>query len=314
MRALVTGATGFIGLQLVSELESSGYEVRILSRSEHFKHDTIVCDLVRQSIPESAFDQVDVIFHLAGYAHDVESNQDKWRSYYDLNVKATISLAEKAVKHNIKKFIFISSVKAGGVIFNDGCMSESNQKDPVDMYGLSKRQAEIEILKIGEDSDMHVTIVRPSLTYGCNMKGNLATMYFGIKKGWFPPLPKINNKRSMICIYDLVQAILLVSINKSSNGNIYIATDGKQYSSRYIYEIMYSSLNRGAHKWPFPLYFFLILAKIGDVISIFPFNTYTYQKLFSNECYSSEKLHKLGFKAKYNMHSFFNNQSVLNND
>ena len=307
MRALVTGATGFLGVQLVNELESSGYLVRILSRSEHSRYDTILCDLAKQNIPDSAFYQVDVIFHLAGYTHDTESSQDKWSSYYDLNVKATIALAEKAVKHNIKKFIFISSVKAGGIVFNDDCMSESNQEDPVEMYGLSKRQAEIKILKIGEESDMHVAIVRPSLIYGYNMKGNLATMYSGIKKGWFPSLPRINNKRSMICIYDLVQAILLVSTHKSSSGNIYIATDGKQYSSRYIYEIMCKSLNKDIPKWSFPLYFFFILAKIGDIVSVLPFNTYAYKKLFGNECYSSEKLYKLGFKPKYNMSSFFNN-------
>ena len=132
-------------------------------------------------------------------------------------------------------------------------------------------------------------------------------MYSGIKKGWFPSLPRINNKRSMICIYDLVQAILLVSTHKSSSGNIYIATDGKQYSSRYIYEIMCKSLNKDIPKWSFPLYFFFILAKIGDIVSVLPFNTYAYKKLFGNECYSSEKLYKLGFKPKYNMSSFFNN-------
>jgi len=91
MRALVTGATGFLGVQLVNELESSGYLVRILSRSEHSRYDTILCDLAKQNIPDSAFYQVDVIFHLAGYTHDTESSQDKWSSYYDLNVKATIA-------------------------------------------------------------------------------------------------------------------------------------------------------------------------------------------------------------------------------
>ena len=51
MRALVTGATGFLGTQLVNELESSGYLVRILSRSENSRYDTILCDLTQQNIP-----------------------------------------------------------------------------------------------------------------------------------------------------------------------------------------------------------------------------------------------------------------------
>ncbi len=304
MRALVTGATGFIGLQLVNRLKKSGYLVRILSRFDHPEYDTVTCDLEQQSIPDMAFDKVDVIFHLAGFAHDIKSSQGKCNSYYNLNVHATILLAEKAVEHNVNRFIFVSSVKAGGVHFHDNCMSESNQSTPFDAYGLSKRTAEIAILKIGKESGMHVSIVRPSLVYGDNMKGNLHTMYRGIERGWFPPLPKVRNMRSMICVHDLVRAILLVSITKSSNGNVYIVTDGVLYSSRYIYEIMCNALNKRIPKMVVPLWIFYTFSKVGDLFESIPFSSYSYGKLFGNECYSSEKIQKLGFRPRYNFKDF----------
>ena len=57
-------------------------------------------------------------------------------------------------------------------------------------------------------------------------------MISGVKKGWIPPLPEIGNRRSMIHVDDLVEAILLVASNKTSNGEIFIATDGNSYSAR----------------------------------------------------------------------------------
>ncbi|MFL2818435.1 MAG: SDR family oxidoreductase [Candidatus Puniceispirillales bacterium] len=62
------------------------------------------------------------------------------------------------------------------------------------MYGKTKREAELQLLKVSEESGMHVSIIRPSLVYGPFVKGNLKSMMLGIKKGWFPPLPKTDNK------------------------------------------------------------------------------------------------------------------------
>lgn len=78
------------------------------------------------------------------------------------------------------------------------CVSENDQGDPEEAYGKTKREAELKLLKIGKESGMHVSIIRPSLVYGSNAKGNLQLMLSGIKKGCFPPLPETGNKRSMI--------------------------------------------------------------------------------------------------------------------
>jgi nucleoside-diphosphate-sugar epimerase len=142
-----------------------------------------------------------------------------------INVDFTVQLAKLAVQSGVKGFVFVSSVKAGGIPTFGKCCNESDQHEPEGMYGKTKREAEKKLLKIGHQSGMHVSIVRSSLVYGPNVKGNLGGMLSGIKRGWFPPLPETGNRRSMIHVDDLVRAFLLVADDHHANGKIYIATD-----------------------------------------------------------------------------------------
>ena len=316
MKALVTGATGFIGSQLTKTLENNGYSLRILSRNNTTNHDTVICDLGSEEIPESALDAIDIVFHLAGYSHDLVSNPIKDKIYFDVNVKATVDLINIAAKKKVRKFIYISSVKAGGIIDKSNSMTEDDQGIPNDIYGATKRQAEIEVLRMGKTHDINVSILRPALVYGVRMKGNLAIMFNGIKSGWFPPLPETFNKRSMICINDLIDAILLIASDGRTNGRIYIATDGHQYSSRDIYKAMCLATGKNIPIWVTPKSVFSFLARIGDNVKYIPFNSYRYKKIFGDECYSSVELYNLGFKPKYDLFSFLkkNSKRVLENN
>jgi len=286
----VTGGTGFIGKRLIFALQKERINVRLLSRKKLNK-DTIVCDLKVDSIPDDSLIGVDTIFHLAGFSHDMRDATKIKNIYQKVNVDATIILAKLAVKSNIKKFIFVSSVKAGGVPDFGVCESEKYQGDPEGFYGKTKREAELKLLKIGKESGMHVSIIRPSLVYGPNVKGNLQLMLSGIKKGWFPPLPETGNKRSMIHVDDLVRAILLVADDRA-NGEIFTATDGNPHSSREIYNAMCSVLDRPIPKWSIPKFLFDMVSLINPRIK------YKFNKLLGDECYSSAKLEALGFKAQ----------------
>jgi nucleoside-diphosphate-sugar epimerase len=96
---------------------------------------------------------------------------------------------------------------------------------------------------------MHVSIVRPTLVYGPGVKGNLALMQLGIEKGWFPPLPEVGNRRSMIHVDDLVQVLLLAANDDRANGEIFIATDGVPHSSANIYEAICHVLGKAVPRW-----------------------------------------------------------------
>ena len=243
-------------------------------------------------MPKHALESIDTIFHLAGFAHDMQDPRKVEDLYRVINIDATVELARLAVENGVKRFVFISSVKAGGKAVSGQCINESDQSEPEGVYGESKREAELELLKIGKESGMHVSIVRPSLVYGPNVKGNLQLMLSGIKKGWFPPLPEIGNKRSMIHVDDLVRAILLVATDERANGEIFIATDSMPYSSREIYSAMCDVLEKSIPKWNVSKFLFDMVSLISPRIK------YKVDKLLGNECYSSEKLEALGFKVQ----------------
>ena len=289
---LLTGATGFVGRRLLRRLAASECEIRLLSRNPVANYTTIQCDFLHDSIPPCALDSVDTIFHLAGYAHDLRDAAMVEQLYRTVNVEITTRLAELAVQKGVKRFIFVSSVKAGGRAVNGHYMTEKDQGDPEGIYGKTKREAEIKLLEITEQSGMHVSIIRPPLVYGPGVKGNLRMMLLGIEKGWFPPLPKANNCRSMIHVDDLVEALLLVANEVRANREIFIATDGHLYSSREIYETMCSVLGKDVPQWYMPKFFINLGAMMNMRIR------HKVDKLMGDECYSSEKLQAIGFNAQ----------------
>ena len=292
LKVVVTGASGFIGHRLVNLLHNAGFLIHILSRRKHSLFNTSICDLEKEAIPIEALKGVDIIFHLAGHAHDSSDSLSDGHLYRTINVDATIKLAKLAVKSHVKKFVFISSVKAGGRPPIGTCANEDSQGVLYDIYGKMKHEAELKLLDIGKTSDMHISIVRPSLVYGPNVKGNLQLMLAGVKKGWFPPLPETGNRRSMIHVDDLVRAIFMIAEDKRANGKVFIATDGKPYSSREIYNTMREVTGKSIPKWSLPKILFNIASLVNYRIK------YKINKLLGDECYSSAKLESLGFEAK----------------
>ena len=287
----ISGASGFIGSRLLSLFSND--EVRLLVRSprDDLDYQQIGCDLESADMPSDCFSGIDTVFHLAGFAHDVH-NQGVQESYHKVNVVATVQLAKLAAKSGVKRFVFVSSVKAGGAPMHGECADESNQHCPDGIYGETKRSAEKELLKISLDTGMAVSIIRPALVYGPQVKGNLKLMMSGIDKGFFPPLPKVKNKRSMIHVDDLVRAILFIAEDDRAKGEIFIATDGRSYSSREIYTFMCSALEKKVPSWYMPKFLFNIASLISPRIN------YKINKLLGDECYSSAKLEALGFQAK----------------
>ena len=292
MTILVTGATGFIGNKLVCELRKKGEKIKILSRNSYPDVDSVVCDLSSNLIPSESLEGVKTIFHLAGFTHNLRDARKVKDLYQRINVDATVELARLALKYNVKNFIFISSVKAGRFSSMDSCVSEMQEDNAKSVYGRTKREAELRLLEIGKNTNMQVSIIRPALVYGPNVKGNLRLILLGINQGWFPPLPEIGNKRSMIHVDDLVRAILFIYDSNNTNGEIFIATDGKNYSAAQIYNNLCEVLGKPIPNWRLPL----VILKMISFIS--PNFKYKIQKLIGDEYYSSEKLESIGFKPK----------------
>ncbi len=294
MRVLVTGASGFIGKRLCDLLIKEEHSVRVITRNRTDFFDSIECDIENDDIPAEAFDDIEVIFHLAGYAHDLSNKADNEDKYMSLNVDATMKLAKLASLSKVRKFIYVSSVKAGN--FHDNINLDNGSSINLhEIYGASKRQAEISLLELAISTSMDVSILRPSLVYGPNVKGNLQAMQSAIKRGWFPPLPKLSNCRSMIHVDDVARSLLFIALNDQTNGEIYIATDGKTYSSSDIYEEFCTLLGKRIPSWRIPLTFLKFLALFGPSLNK------KIKKITGNEVYDSTKLEDTGFNTIFTL-------------
>tara|TARA_B100000809_G_scaffold251590_1_gene285249 strand:- start:1035 stop:1928 length:894 start_codon:yes stop_codon:yes gene_type:complete len=293
MTVLVTGASGFVGRRLCKFLIKKNISVRVVLRKKDITFgETILCDFEKETLSFEAFHDVETVFHLAGCTHDV-NNKRNIDIYRKINTETTTKIAEMAGANKVKNFVFVSSVKAGGSPAQGKIISEIDQGDPEGIYGVTKRDAELKLLDIGSQSKMHISIVRPTLIYGPGLKGNFLQMHEAVAKGWFPPLPFINNSRSLIHVDDLVRALWLVALDGRARNQIYIATDGESYSSREIYESICHSLDKPIPKWYIPYFIFLIPSLFSGGLR------HKVKKLFEDSNYSSKKLESLGFKAKY---------------
>jgi nucleoside-diphosphate-sugar epimerase len=283
MRVLVTGATGFIGNRLCDLLIKEGHIVRVIARSRTDFYDSILCDIENDDIPREVFDDIEVIFHLAGYAHDLTNKGDNKDKYMSLNVDVTMKLARLASLSKVRKFVYVSSVKA---------------VNSHETYGESKRQAEISLLELAINTAMDISILRPSLVYGPNVKGNLQAMQSAIERGWFPPLPKLSNCRSMIHVDDVARSLLFLALNDKTDGEIYIATDGKAYSSSDIYEEFCILFGKRIPNRRVPLAFLNFLALLSPSLKK------KIKKITGNELYDSTKLEDIGFKTIFTLRDF----------
>lgn len=309
---LVTGATGFIGNHLVNFLLKLDMRVRVLVRnSSNISTLPTGIEIHRGDLTDAdslanLCDNIDTIFHLAGFAHAWQENNHGFAAqHHAVNFQGTQNLVTEALRAHVQQFIYFSSVKA--VADHDTMIDESFDQQPDSPYGIAKRHAENLLLSATQYTGMHVAILRPALVYGPGWKGNLAAMLRAIDKGYFIPVPKVTNHRSMVGIEDICRAALLAASEPDANGKIYFVTDGVAYSTHDLYVMMNKALGKRLPRWHLPLVIFKLLAQVGDVGEKIlrrrlPFSSATMSKLFGSAAYDSTRIeNEIGFKPKYEL-------------
>ena len=304
---VITGADGFIGRRSCENLQNVGYLVRrIIHNVSKRREDTFVMDLSAPIDCANAFQQATTVFHLAGKAHALAETRQDEHEYFQVNTEGTRKLLEAAKQAGVQKFIYFSSVKAVGDSDFEP-MDESVQTLAETPYGQSKYAAEQLVLHGGYVP--HPVVIRPSMVYGNTEKGNLPRMIQAIRRGMFPPLPETHNRRSMVHVDDVVQAAILAAEKPEAAGQIYIITDGQEYSTRQIYDWIRTALGKSPFNASIPIGLLKLLAKSGDAIDRvsgrrFPFDSDALDKLTGSAWYSSAKIqHELGFSPQHTLKS-----------
>lgn len=233
MKALVTGATGFIGSHLVEELIKKGYSVTCLARKtsqlrwiEGLEVNILYGDCEDGDSLKQIPRDLDYVFHLAGL-----TKARREEDFFCVNVKGTENLlrAVAARASGVKRFIHLSSLAAAGPSRNGSPLNESLEPRPVSSYGKSKLEGEAVIMR--HRDALPVTIIRPPAVYGPRDK-DFHVLFKMLKKGFYPHWGKCYY--SLLYVDDLVRGIIMAAEEKEAEGGVYFLSDGKVYSNEDI--------------------------------------------------------------------------------
>jgi UDP-glucose 4-epimerase len=281
VKCLVSGATGFVGRELCRHLAASGYSTVALSRSGAPLADgtaTLAVDFMQQSLDSSLLQGVDVVFNLAGVAH-----QSADRGVYQrLNHDAALELAHEALNAGVGCFVHVSSVKAMGPSEGQVVRTEGQCRPPLDDYGRSKLLAEQSLRAAFRGSKTSLVILRPALIYGPGVKGNLQLLARAVRAG-IPRLPEAG-ARSMIALKDLVILLHCIARQPPEGVNTWNVTDGQRYSVRCIHDLMRQALGESIGRTWLPLWAWYTAAFLRDK-GIRGSGETTFEKLFGTELY-----------------------------
>ncbi|MBL6948999.1 MAG: SDR family oxidoreductase [Rhodospirillales bacterium] len=301
MRVLITGATGFVGRALVPVLADAGHEVRAVVRETPATSPAngIVFHEIPDIGPETdwtdALSGVDAVVHLAGRAHVMaERAADPAAAFNRINTAGTERLARAAADAGIKRFVYISTVKVMGEETR-APYSEADTPTPEDAYGASKLAGEKALLRIAGETDLEAVILRPPLVYGPGAKGNLLSLLKLCRLA--PPLPfaAIDNRRSLIFIGNLVDAVVLCLEHPKAAGQTFFIRDGDDLSTPDLIRRTARALHRPSRLFPVPV---ALLDLAGRVTG----KSATVARLTGNLQVNDEKIrHLLGWTPPFNV-------------
>ncbi len=250
MRALVTGATGFVGSILCEELARRGAFARAaIRRSGAFANANetcVVADINGKTDWSRCLDGIDTVFHLAGKAHAFGGESRDSNSYRTVNVDGTIALARAAIESGVRSFVFVSSVKVNGDVEPGRAFVEDDAAAPGDVYARSKWEAEEGLRALDTGSGMTISIVRPPLVYGPGVKANFYDLLQAVDRRRLLPLGAIHNERSLISARNLSDALIALASRNRASGTFFVS-DRDDVSTPELVRRMAGALGVGAN-------------------------------------------------------------------
>lgn len=254
MKALITGATGFVGTALRARLAASGVEVVPAVRSKSgLPHEVVIGNLDASTDWRSALTACDAVVHLAARVHVMEdSAQNPLTLYRASNTDATLNLARQAAQAGVKRFIFISTIKVNGE-GRDTAYRETDTPAAEDAYAISKWEAERGLHEIAQETGLEVVILRPPLVYGPGVKANFLRLIQTVQKGWPLPLGAIRNRRSLLYLGNFVDAIRVCVEHPAAAGQTFLLDDGQAVSTPDLIRAVAHAMGRPARLLAVPV-------------------------------------------------------------
>ena len=272
-RILVTGANGFVGSALCRLLQDSGFLVRGVVRDlrKRFPRDRSAPDGIEwvELNDESTGDDtkgvlqsVQAVVHLAARVHVMADDaEDPLREFRLVNRDWTERLARAAALQGVRRFVYLSSIKVNGEK-NARPFNEQDLPNPQDPYGISKWEAEQGLARVSSQTGLEIVVIRSPLVYGPGVGGNVLQLLHTIRRGIPLPLASVHNRRSLIYLGNLVDALACCVKDVRAAGQSYLVSDGEDLSTPELIRRFANALELPARLWPVPL---SVLRWIGSV-------------------------------------------------
>ena len=259
MKAVVTGAGGFVGSRLVDRLVADGHEVLGVARRPLSPRPGLTVHLLpelRGFQWEGLLGSGDVVFHLAAFAHaDARESEDR---YHEVNVQVTSALLEAARRAKVSRFVFTSSVKVMGES-SVRPFHEADPPCPEDAYGRTKLAAERAIAASG----VSFSILRPPLVYGPRVRANFLRLLRAIDRGVPLPLGSVRNCRSFVYVDNLVEALMHAAVAEATENQTMFVSDGEDLSTPDLIRGLARAMAMKARLVPVPIFLLRLAGVLG---------------------------------------------------
>lgn len=306
MKILITGYSGFVG-NILGELLQGSHKLSLLGRKPSSLGNVFIRNLDSKSSYADTLNNVDIVVHCAARVHIMDDvANDPLSEFRAVNTQGTLNLANQAARAGVKRFIFLSSIKVNGESTTDKLpFKATDQPAPKDPYGISKAEAEQQLLELGKQTGMEIVIIRPPLVYGEGVKANFASLLNLVGKGFPLPFRLLkNNKRSLVSVYNLVDLIKVCIVHPNAANQIFLVSDDHDLSTAEMVELMATVQNKHNLALPVPVCCFKLAGKLlgkKDVIDRLTGSlqldiTHTKNTLNWNPPYSVEHGFKLAAK------------------
>ena len=251
-RVLVTGADGFVGQALCPLLENAGWTVRKATRTARPGR-IAVGNIGPDTDWRAALESVTAVVHLAARVHVMaDMTHDPLAEYRAVNCAGSANLARQAAQAGVKRLVYVSTIKVNGESSGNLPFRADDMPHPQDPYAHSKWEAEQALHRIAAETGLEVVVLRPPLVYGPGVKANFLRLLDLIERGLPLPFGAVNNRRSLLFLGNLADAIRICLSHPAAAGKTYLLCDGAALSSADLVRSLAVALEKSPKLFPIP--------------------------------------------------------------
>ena len=271
MNILITGGTGFIGSRLALRCLEAGNTVVAYGQEntpaekqnrqtiEDAGAKTVLASMLDTDALSAAMEGIDVVFHLAAAQHEANVPDSL---FWDVNVKATEKIVKIAEEKGVRRFVHGSTIGVYGSALT-GCLDETSELQPDNIYGVTKLAGEKVVLDAGER--LPVVVIRISETYGPGDR-RLLKLFKAIDKRAFFMIGNGKNVHHLIYIDDLIDGFLLAAHNNSALGEVFVLAGRETVTTQEMVGTIARVLGKKILPVKVPLFPMLMVAIVMEAV------------------------------------------------